>query len=124
MDCKGRTGGLIVLWKSEIRVEIQNYSKYHINVVIQCTSDKQQWKFTGFYGHPDANKRGKAWSLLWCLYRVSTESWLCIRDFNEILSYEEKSSFSVRPVNQMLEFQHALDDCELMDLGFNGPKYT
>jgi hypothetical protein len=24
----------------------------------------------------------------------------------------------------MLEFQHALDDCELMDLGFNGPKYT
>jgi hypothetical protein len=24
----------------------------------------------------------------------------------------------------MLEFQHALDDCEFMELGFNGPKYT
>jgi hypothetical protein len=24
----------------------------------------------------------------------------------------------------MLEFQHAMDDCELMDLGFNSPKYT
>jgi len=64
VDCKGRSGGLILMWKTKIEVDIQNYSKRHINTVIQCSHEEPKWKFTGFYGHPDANKRNKAWSLL------------------------------------------------------------
>jgi hypothetical protein len=34
VDSKGRSGGLILLWHSTINVDIQNYSRRHINVVI------------------------------------------------------------------------------------------
>ena len=32
VDCVGKSGGLALLWMSESRVEIQNYSCRHINV--------------------------------------------------------------------------------------------
>jgi hypothetical protein len=73
----------------------------------------------------EAVKRPEAWSLLRCLSRLSPNPWFCIRNFNEIiLSTSEKSSLSIRPMCQMLDFQRALEDYQLMDLGFCGPKYT
>jgi len=38
VDCKGRSGGLNLLWKSDIGVEIQNYNRRHINAVIQSSN--------------------------------------------------------------------------------------
>jgi hypothetical protein len=32
VDCKGRSGGLVLLWKSTIQVDIQNYSRRHISI--------------------------------------------------------------------------------------------
>ncbi len=34
VDCIGRSGGLALLWKSDAHVHIQNYSRRHINAVI------------------------------------------------------------------------------------------
>lgn len=47
VDIVGRIGGLALFWSSEVDVEIQNYSRRHINTVV---------KFMGFYGHPDVTK--------------------------------------------------------------------
>jgi len=101
VDCKGRSGGLILLWNTTITVEIQNYSRRHINAVIPSGIDDNPWKFTGFYGHPKVSRRGEAWSLLRHLAHLSPEPWLCVGDFNEITTSAEKSSFSTRPVAQM-----------------------
>jgi len=124
VDCKGRSGGLILLWKTEIEVEIQNYSRHHINAVIQCSPAEPKWKFIGFYGHPDVNRWCEAWSLLRYLAKFSPVPWLCIGDFNAITSSMEKSSSSARSHSQNFDFQRALADCQLVDLGFHGPKYT
>jgi hypothetical protein len=35
VDCRGKSGGLILLWKSSALVEIQNFSCGHINVVVK-----------------------------------------------------------------------------------------
>jgi hypothetical protein len=35
VDCRGKSGGLILLWKSSAVVEIQNFSNNHINAVIK-----------------------------------------------------------------------------------------
>jgi hypothetical protein len=64
VDCKGRIGGLLLLWKSEIWLEIQNYSRRHINAVMHNGSNEPVWKITCFYGHPEAAKREEAWNLL------------------------------------------------------------
>jgi hypothetical protein len=64
VDCVARSGGLILMWKVDVEVEIQNYSRRHINAIIKDPNSDLFWKFTGFYGHPDVNKRFELWSLL------------------------------------------------------------
>jgi hypothetical protein len=45
-------------------------------------------------------------------------------DFNEITHSDEKWGGASRARNLMEDFQGALLDCHLSDLGFRGPKYT
>ncbi|XP_059439185.1 uncharacterized protein LOC132171798 [Corylus avellana] len=124
VDCVGKRGGLALLWKDEIGVEIQNFSCRHINASICHSPDGRQWKFTGFYGHPEAEKRKEAWGLLRFLTSLDPLPWVCMGDFNEILYQSEKRGGNVRNRRLMEDFQATLAFCELMDLGFRGPKFT
>jgi hypothetical protein len=57
VDSVGRSGGLLLLWASDLNLEIQNYSQRHVNAVIHESDSGATWKFTGFYGHPDPMRR-------------------------------------------------------------------
>jgi hypothetical protein len=50
--------------------------------------------------------------------------WLCVGDFNEIVKFSEIKGTTSRNRRQMEDFQRALEDCQLCDLGFKGSKYT
>ncbi|KAK5775183.1 hypothetical protein PVK06_043052 [Gossypium arboreum] len=50
--------------------------------------------------------------------------WLVVGDFNEITYSFEKSGERVRGERQMQDFQSALLDCDLHDLGQDGRWYT
>ena len=45
-------GGLALLWREEIKLDIQTYSDCHIEAFINHGMDNA-WRFTGFYGDPD-----------------------------------------------------------------------
>lgn len=105
-------------------MEIQNFSHCHINGKIASTNSNVQWKFTGFYGHPEAAKRHEAWDLLRLLGRFQPTPWICIEDFNEVVGTDEKMGGCGRSKSQIKKFQSILTDCDLADLGFRGPKYT
>jgi hypothetical protein len=45
IDCVGKSGGLILFWNNSCSVNIQNFSKTHINAVIQRQQDNFLWKF-------------------------------------------------------------------------------
>ena len=124
VDYVGKRGGLALLWKDEIGVEIQNFSCCHINAKICERLNGRYWKFTGFYGHPKANKRREAWSLLWFLASLDPSAWVCMGDFNKILNQSEKYGGNERNRRLMEDFQATLTDCELMDLGYCEPKFT
>jgi hypothetical protein len=124
VNCKGRSGGLILLWKNNIQVSIQNYSCRHVNAEVCFSNNGPCWKFTGFYGHLEAIKRPKAWSLLRHLARLAPWPWLVVGDFNEITGPGEKTSCSVHPSRHMNDFRITLSDCQLGDLGFSGQKFT
>ena len=64
VDSVGKSGGLALFWTMDAGVEIQNYSRRHINAKVCSSPAKPPWKFTGFYGHSDTSKRPEAWSLL------------------------------------------------------------
>jgi hypothetical protein len=49
---------------------------------------------------------------------------VCVEDFNKILTHLEKWGGNTRNRRQMWDFQQALEECELTDLGFLGLKFT
>ena len=63
VSCINRGGGLALLWREEISLDIQTYSDNHIDACINHGVD-DVWRFTGFYGDPDTANREDSWSLL------------------------------------------------------------
>jgi exonuclease III len=59
----GRNGGLALLWKDDANVTISNFSQHHIDLNVS-SADGKLWRFTGFYGHPEAHCRHESWTLL------------------------------------------------------------
>ena len=119
---KGRSGGLALLWDEEVDLSITSYTRFHIDA--QIKSQEGLWRFTGFYGHPETAKRKGSWALLKYLKEISPLPWVCMGDFNEILSGDEKAGVHQRPQWQMEDFREAIQVCELYDLGFSGPMVT
>lgn len=50
--------------------------------------------------------------------------WLLAGDFNEILFAHEKQGGHPRAQRMMGNFQQALEECGVEDLGFEGDRYT
>ena len=85
-----RAGGLALLWRNSLQVDIMSYSPGHIDAIVSEEQGMKKWRFAGFYGHPETNKRGESWSLLKDLSRQSKLPWVCMGDFNEIMHTKEK----------------------------------
>ena len=104
-------------------VTVEGFDKYHIDVIINKNTDLA-WRFTGFYGEPETQRRHESWNLLRRLHRKFQIPWLCAGDFNELLRSDEKMGGNRRSHNQMQLFREAVDACSFLDLGFSGPKFT
>uniref|UniRef100_A0A7N2N4Z5 Endonuclease/exonuclease/phosphatase domain-containing protein n=1 Tax=Quercus lobata TaxID=97700 RepID=A0A7N2N4Z5_QUELO len=50
--------------------------------------------------------------------------WLLLGDFNEVLCSDDKLGGRHVNLNRALDFKACLDSCDLLDLGFSGPKFT
>ncbi|KAL0006196.1 hypothetical protein SO802_013757 [Lithocarpus litseifolius] len=105
------------------RRQVVGSHKYYIDAVIN-ENGSDEWRFTDFYGEPDAAKRNEAWAKLRSLNSNQNTTWLCAGDYNEITRQEEKRGGALRSFNQMQLFRDVIDECGLIDLGFVGPKYT
>ena len=117
----GRSGGLALLWRKDIIVDIQSYLDRHIDAIV--TKDTGfKWRIIGFYGNPKVHRRKESWDLL--KSRKFQLSWLCFGDFNEIVSAAEKMRGARRSQKQMDDFREAINICRFMDLGFCGPEFT
>ena len=116
-------GGLVRFWKNDTKVDVASSSLNHIDATINKSS-REAWRFTSFYGEPETHKRNESWNLLRQLHGQNSLLWLCASDFNEITKQLEKLGCRLRPHIQMQIFREALDECELMDLGFKGSPYT
>ena len=81
-------------------------------------------RFTGFYGDLIVSRRVGSWDLLQRLKEVDSLPWVCGGDFNEILSVNDKAGGSTKLFKGLNQFRQAIEDCNLTDLGFWGPRYT
>jgi hypothetical protein len=124
IDPVGKSGGLAFLWNSVSNVEVYNYSRRHINVMIKDRENNPSWKLTGFYGNPESFRRAESWELLQFLSTCHPTPWLCAGDFNEIVEQMEKEGCNIRRESQMKGFREAIESCRLSDLGYLGSMYT
>ena len=116
-------GGLALFWKNSMDVNVETFSKNHIDSIIN-KGKEDAWRFTGFYGEPVTHLRHESWSKLRQLNSRFNLPWLCAGDFNEILRSNEKHGGSSRSQSQMQLFRDVVDECSFLDLGFVGPQFT
>ena len=121
---EGKGGGLAMFWRKEVNLEIKSYSKHHIDAVIIEEATGFKWRITGFYGHLETHRRKESWRFLNTLNQQYQLSWLCLGDFNEILSRDEKLGEAPRPQQQMDAFRNVVNRCGFKDMGYSGPKYA
>ena len=105
-------------------IDFKSCSNSHINVVVCDSPSSKPWRATGFYGHPNTNKRYISWHLLDSLSTQCNLPWVVLGDFNEILYSNEKLGGAMREAKQMEDFRDCLNRCGLVDLGFIRQKYT
>ena len=103
-QCEGRNGGIALLWKPETNVHIQSFSWWHIDAVIDSGSCTGKWCLTSFYGNLDIGGRPESWARLSQLATMNNLPWMCVGNFNEILSVTEKQGGSDRPSRQIAKF--------------------
>ena len=123
VSCLGRRGGLAMLWKAEVDLHIQTYTQNHIDALI-LNNATSPWRITGFYGKLEEHLRHESWNLLKHLSTRSSSPWVCIGDYNEILSSEEKEGRLPRSEHLMQNFRSTLLHCGLIDMGFTGNMFT
>ena len=85
-----KSGGMALLWKENINLEIMGYVGNFINAIVTEADSGLKWRIIGFYGQPEAHKRKESWDQLKALNRKFQLPWICFGDFNEILSMNEK----------------------------------
>ena len=54
-------GGLAMLWKKEIKLEIMGYAGKFNDAVVINESSNFKWRITVFYGHREMHKRKESW---------------------------------------------------------------
>ena len=121
---KGRSGGLALLWKKELKVDVQSFSDSHIDAIVDQGVDGKQWRITGFYGNLETSKRQESWLLLKRLSSLNSLPWVCLGDFNKLMDSSEKEGGCTRPAKQMEAFCDAINMCNLHDMGYSGQDFT
>ncbi|XP_042988728.1 uncharacterized protein LOC122316263 [Carya illinoinensis] len=124
VESRGKSGGLAMMWSENTYASLFSYSRHHNSLELSTEEGASKCHVTSFYGDSVVEKRRACWDLLRVLRPDSNCPWLCMGDFNELLSNEEKYGAPDRPFLQMERFREALDECELSDLGFLGSRFT
>ena len=89
IPCVRKAGGLAMLWKDDVDLHVQTYSLNHIDARIM-TDPSSPWRLTGFYGRPEEHRKHESWEYLRHLHSRDSLPWICLGDYNEILSSDEK----------------------------------
>ncbi|KAL0318266.1 UNVERIFIED_CONTAM: hypothetical protein Scaly_2848000 [Sesamum calycinum] len=104
-------------------VQIRSYSTDYIGTKIHRTEESGKWRFTSFYGSPEVTRRKTSWETLARLSQESFMPWLCTGDFNKVLFQQEKTGIA-KPEWQICDFRNALQQSNLLDISYEGSKFT
>ncbi|XP_070022131.1 uncharacterized protein [Nicotiana sylvestris] len=79
---------------------------------------------TAVYAKYNANERQDLWCSLENTHMMIDGPWCIGGDFNVILDPAEKQGGRPHRMYKSLDFSSCMDNCEVKDLGYVGPKFT
>ncbi|KAF7133101.1 hypothetical protein RHSIM_Rhsim09G0068100 [Rhododendron simsii] len=124
VDPEGLSGGLALWWMKEIEIDVDITSRNFIHVVISEKASSSVWAATFIYGCPTRTGRVQVWDSIREIAYSERLRWLCMGDFNQVSSVEDKLG-GVSPSQTFLsDFHEMISNCGLVDLEFKGPKFT
>ncbi|PPD66311.1 hypothetical protein GOBAR_DD36806 [Gossypium barbadense] len=123
VNSEGKSGGLAMLWREGVKVEVQNLSKNHIDSLVSLEED-EVIRFTGFYRNADPNARNLSWEMLRRVKRTVKEGWIVGGDFNAILNNAEKDGGRKKLRKDMEDFSDILEELALVDVKTDNGWFT
>ncbi|TYI50186.1 hypothetical protein E1A91_D12G084400v1 [Gossypium mustelinum] len=123
VNSEGKSGGLALLWREGVKVEVQNFSKNHIDSLVSL-EESEVIRFTSFYGNVDPNARNLSWELLRRVKRTVKEGWIGGGDFNAIFNNAEKDGRRKKLRKDMKDFSDILEELALVDVKTNNGWFT
>ena len=95
-DTIGYAGGLWLLWKTEeVEVFILSSTEQEIHATVKVHCSNISWFISPVYASPRLNERRILWSNFTKVAQLYQLPWLLLRDFNEVLSGEDKFGVEV-----------------------------
>lgn len=113
------------MWNLD-RVEIEALAntEQEIHVEVKVRPSNITWIFSAIYASPRHEERHILWENLPRVAELHNKPWIMAGDFNEPLIEEDKFGGRGVHVNHSLAFKNYLDSCNMVDMGFSGPRYT
>ncbi|PPS11543.1 hypothetical protein GOBAR_AA09092 [Gossypium barbadense] len=118
------------MWKNGVDDTIQNYSKFHIDSLVQYENNKNV-HFTSFYGNASPSLRSSLWDMLRRIggkarsqmnkFKDLVDELALldinpIKDFNAILNDAETEGRCRKARSQMNKFKDLMDELALLDI--------
>lgn len=123
-----RLGRIWVVWSPKVRVTPCYQSEQLITCSILMEGIEEEIFCSFVYGLNRIEERRDLWIDLKAHQDsnlISKSPWLIFGDFNEILSGSEHSVMgSAEDTRGMQEFQEVVAYCPLMDMSYQGPRFT
>lgn len=123
VEAQGHSEGLALFWKNKGGCSIKNSGNHYIDFELE-NEQVGRWRYKGFYGCPERERRRESWDILRYLSLQSTLPWCIIGDFNDLMFKDEKGGGREHPGNLLQGFTNVIDECGLQDLRFGGEKLT
>lgn len=119
----GLSGGILLVWMPNQRLQIIYASK---NLVRTNLLDNKgtPLSITFVYGHPILAKREDVWNKLKDLKLLTHPNWLCIGDFNQVLSNDDKFSFNQGALLRVDSLHNVISELSLCELAAFGQRFT
>lgn len=106
---EGFSGCLLLgcLPKQNLRITFESKDLVHAGVL---DNRGNPLSITFVYGHPEHSKREEVWLNFKALKAIAHHNWLCIGDFNQILTADEKLSFNQGKIVRVDTFQQTISE--------------
>ena len=122
VEAKGKAVGLCVMWKNGFLVREVEYNK---NLIAVTVSDSVcEWLMVGFYGLSYFSKKKKGWENLMACLESYPGPWMCMGDFNYVISKDEVSGGRKSCSSTTNYLKELMFEFGAIDLGFSGSKFT